>query len=86
MPVVAAIREPGGAEEAVLLSLVGSGGLLRQLTVIGRPSMWQHGRSRKQKLRSGKSLGRPLRRSIGRPRRNSRKKFSPQGGGALTYR
>ena len=57
-------------------------GLLRQLTGTGRPSVRQHGQSRKQKLGSGKSSGRPWRRTTGRPRRNSGKPSGASGGGS----
>ena len=49
------------------------GVLLRQLTDTGRPSVWQHGRSWKQRLGSRKSSGRPWRRTTSRPQGNSGK-------------
>ncbi|KAK3529884.1 hypothetical protein QTP86_007207 [Hemibagrus guttatus] len=59
------------------------GGLWRQLRRTGRPSELQPGWSRKQKLGSGRSLVRPWRRTIGRPRGNSGRPFGASEGGEL---
>uniref|UniRef100_A0A3P8VXC1 MAX dimerization protein 1 n=1 Tax=Cynoglossus semilaevis TaxID=244447 RepID=A0A3P8VXC1_CYNSE len=58
-------------------------GLLKQPKSTGRPSGLQLGQSRKQKLESGKSSGRPWRRTIGRPRRNSGKPSGASGKGSI---